>query len=115
MTTTTSAEIEGTGEKYDLNKLLDMRLRTRHAVYKIAAGIEVGMVEEDARAMARDVLKTTGMRRGWHHIITRLGPNTTKDFMAQSEPGVVLQPNEIFFIDIGPIRSEEHTSELQSP
>jgi methionyl aminopeptidase len=32
-----------------------------------------------------------------------LGPNTTKDFMAQSEPGVVLQPNDIFFIDIGPI------------
>jgi len=103
MTTTTSAQIEGTGEKYDLNKLLDVRLRTRHAVYKIAAGISAGMVEEDARAMARDVLKSMGMRRGWHHIITRLGPNTTKDFMAQSEPGVVLQPNDIFFLDIGPI------------
>ena len=71
MTTTTSAQIEGTGEKYDLNKLLDMRLRTRHAVYKIAAGISVGMVEEDARAMARDVLKSMGMRRGWHHVISR--------------------------------------------
>ncbi len=103
MTTTTSAQIEGTGENYDLDKLLDMRLRTRHAVYKIAAGISAGMVEEDARAMARDVLKSMSMRRGWHHVITRLGPNTTKDFMAQSEPGVVLQPNDIFFIDIGPI------------
>lgn len=63
MTTTTPTQIEGTGEKYDLNKLLDMRLRTRHAVYKIAAGISVGMVEEDARAMARDVLKSMGMRQ----------------------------------------------------
>ena len=30
------------------------------------------------------------MRRGWHHIIVRCGPNTTKDFMEKSEPGVVL-------------------------
>jgi methionyl aminopeptidase len=43
------------------------------------------------------------MRRGWHHLVTRLGPNTNKGFMALSEAGVVLQPNDIFFIDIGPI------------
>ena len=43
------------------------------------------------------------MRRGWHHIIVRCGPNTTKDFMEQSEPGVVLGENDIFFVDIGPI------------
>ncbi len=102
-TTAAAAEIEGTGENYAIDKLLDVRLRTRHAVYKIASQITVGMVEEDARAMARDVLKSLGMRRGWHHIITRLGPNTTKDFMALSEPGVVLEGNDIFFIDIGPI------------
>jgi Xaa-Pro aminopeptidase len=43
------------------------------------------------------------MRRGWHHIIVRCGPNTTKDFMERSEPGVVLRENDIFFVDIGPI------------
>ena len=43
------------------------------------------------------------MRRGWHHIIVRCGPNTTKDFMEKSEPGVVLGDNDIFFVDIGPI------------
>ena len=43
------------------------------------------------------------MRRGWHHIIVRCGPNTTKDFMERSEPGVVLGENDIFFVDIGPI------------
>jgi methionyl aminopeptidase len=61
------------------------------------------MVEEDAKAMARDLLSGLGMRRGWHHIIVRFGPNTTKDFMARSEPGVVLGADDIFFIDIGPI------------
>jgi methionyl aminopeptidase len=98
-----AAQIEGKGANYEVEKLLDVRLRTRHAVYKIATNISPGMVEEDVRAMARDILKTMGMRRGWHHIITRLGPNTTKDFMALSEPGVVLAPDDIFFIDIGPI------------
>ena len=43
------------------------------------------------------------MRRGWHRIIVRCGLNTTKDFMERSEPGVVLQENDIFFIDIGPV------------
>jgi methionyl aminopeptidase len=101
--TVTATEIEGTGDNYAVEKMLDVRLRTRHAVYRIASQITPGMAEEDARAMARDVLKSLGMRRGWHHIITRLGPNTTKDFMAPSEPGVVLHDNDIFFIDIGPI------------
>jgi len=46
------------------------------------------------------------MRRGWHHIIVRFGPNTTKDFMERSEPGVVLGSDDIFFVDIGPIYGE---------
>ena len=61
------------------------------------------MAEEEAKAIARDILKDMGMRRGWHHIIVRCGPNTTKDFMERSEPGVVLGENDIFFVDIGPI------------
>jgi Xaa-Pro aminopeptidase len=103
MTAEQAAQIEGTGLNYEVAKLLDVRNRTRHAIYEIAAGISPGMVEEDARAMARGVLSSLGMRRGWHHVITRLGPNTTKDFMARSEKGVVLEENDIFFIDIGPI------------
>ena len=69
-------------------------------------GCEVGMSEEDAKAMARDLLAEREMKRGWHHIIVRCGPNTTKDFMARSEPGVVLQPNDIFFVDIGPVHGD---------
>jgi methionyl aminopeptidase len=97
------AELEGTGAAFSLDRLMDMRLRTRKAVGLIADQVEVGMAEEDAKATARDILSTLGMRRGWHHIIVRFGPNTTKDFMARSEPGVVLGENDIFFIDIGPV------------
>jgi Xaa-Pro aminopeptidase len=95
--------LEGTGEKFSLDKLLEVRARTRQAVSQIASQVEVGMAEEDAKAMARETLSALGMRRGWHHIIVRCGSNTTKDFMERSEPGVVLQENDIFFVDIGPI------------
>jgi methionyl aminopeptidase len=96
-------DLEATGEKFSVERLMDVRARTRRAVHLIADQIEVGMVEEDAKAMARDTLSGLSMRRGWHHIIVRFGPNTTKDFMARSEPGVVLGADDIFFIDIGPI------------
>jgi methionyl aminopeptidase len=97
------SELEATGEKFSLDQLMEVRALTRKAVHLIAGQIEVGMVEEDARMMARETLTNLGMHRGWHQIITRLGPNTTKDFMARSEPGVVLGSDDIFFIDVGPV------------
>jgi methionyl aminopeptidase len=96
-------ELEGTGKGFSLSQLMDVRSRTRRAVGLIADQVEVGMVEEDAKEMARQTLSGLGMRRGWHHIIVRFGPNTTKDFMERSEPGVVLGTDDIFFVDIGPI------------
>jgi len=97
------ADLEGTGERFSLDLLMEMRVRTRRAVHRIADQVKVGMVEEDAKAMARDILQGMGMRRGWHHIIVRFGPNTTKDFMERSDKGVVLDENDIFFVDIGPV------------
>jgi methionyl aminopeptidase len=97
------AELEGTGEKFSLDSLLEVRARTRKAVHQIAEQVQPGMAEEQAKGIARDILHGMGMRRGWHHIIVRCGPNTTKDFMERSEPGVVLGDDDIFFVDIGPI------------
>ena len=99
----TMTDIEATGAKFELDAFLEMRVRTRRAVHSIAERLEVGMVEEDARAMARELLSAMGLRRGWHHVITRIGPNTTKDFMEPSDKGVALAPDDIFFVDIGPI------------
>ena len=96
-------DLEATGEKFSVDALMDMRTRTRKAVHQIAEQVKPGMMEEEAKAIARETLKGMGMRRGWHHIIVRCGSNTTKDFMEKSEPGVVLGENDIFFVDIGPI------------
>ena len=47
------------------------------------------------------------MKKGWHHIIVRFGPNTTKDFMEPSDKGVVLGSDDIFFVDIGPVHGDQ--------
>ncbi len=96
-------ELEGTGEKFSVDSLMEVRARTRKAVHLIAERVQPGMAEEQAKAIARDILGGMGMRRGWHHIIVRCGRNTTKDFMERSEPGVVLGESDIFFVDIGPV------------
>jgi methionyl aminopeptidase len=104
MTTVTDIDtIEATGSKFDLGDLLFVRARTRRAVHTIAEQVRPGMSEDEAKDIARTTLSALGMRRGWHHIIVRCGPNTTKDFMERSEPGVVLGENDIFFVDIGPV------------
>ncbi|HEY1989782.1 MAG TPA: M24 family metallopeptidase [Acidimicrobiales bacterium] len=100
---TVLSDLERTGQKFSLTQLMAVRARTRAAVGMIADQVEVGMVEEDAKARARKTLSGLSMRRGWHHIIVRFGSNTTKDFMERSEPGVVLGADDIFFVDIGPV------------
>jgi methionyl aminopeptidase len=99
----TNARLEGVGPSYSIDKMLDMRVRTRNAVQAIAANVEVGMTEHEARAMARDTLSELGLRRGWHPIIVRLGSNTARQFLDRSGDDVVLGDNDIFFVDIGPI------------
>lgn len=98
--------LEATGKKFQVKPFLEMRQRTRRAVNDIAARVKVGMVEEDARSMARDLLAERGMNKGWHHIIVRFGSNTTKDFMEPSEKGIVLGAEDIFFVDIGPVHGD---------
>ena len=103
MTVTDVNTIEGTGSVFEIGGFMAVRARTRKAVHMIAAQVEPGMSEERAKEIARTTLKSLEMRRGWHHIIVRCGPNTTKDFMERSDPGVVLGDNDIFFVDIGPV------------
>ncbi len=96
-------ELEGTGETFSLEQLMDVRARTRKAVHLIAEQVHAGMREDDAIAVARETLAGLGMRRGWHKTLVRFGPNTTKNFSDPSAEGTILGENDIFFIDIGPI------------
>lgn len=103
MITDEQTSIEAVGENYDVEMMMTTRAKTQQAITDIAAAVHPGMQEEAAMDLARKVLKDAGMLRGWHGIHVRFGRNTLKPFGVPSEPGVVLQENDIFFIDIGPV------------
>jgi Xaa-Pro aminopeptidase len=100
------SQLEAVGPAFLKDKMLEMRAKTRGAIHAIAAACKPGMVEEDAVAMAKDILAEGDMVRGWHDVYVRFGPNTLKTFGAASDPGIVLKENDIFFLDIGPVWGE---------
>ena len=94
---------EAVGPAFTKEQMLAMRAKTRGIIHEIADAVKPGMVEEDAVAMAKDILASHNMFKGWHDVYVRFGANTLKTFGADSDPGVVLKENDVFFIDIGPV------------
>ncbi len=100
------SQLEAVGPAFLKEKMLEMRAKTRGTIHAIAAACKAGMVEEDAVALAKDLLAEGDMVRGWHDVYVRFGTNTLKTFGAASDPGIVLKDNDIFLIDIGPVWGE---------
>ena len=95
--------LEKTGPNFSHEALMNARKNTKEAISLIARTIQPGMLEEDARQMAKETLERLGSHKGWHKVLIRFGPNTTKNFEDPSERGVRLGNDDIFFIDIGPV------------
>jgi len=96
------ASAERVGPAFSVDGMLQARHKTREAIRQIAQRVEPGMVEEDAVAMAKRTLVDAGLALSWHPTRVRFGANTIKPMKQASAPGVVLQENDIFFIDIAP-------------
>ncbi|MBI5630766.1 MAG: aminopeptidase P family protein [Elusimicrobia bacterium] len=96
-------EIERRKADFDLSRLLKARERTLQAVAEIAGAMKAGMPEEDAYGIAKAVLAEMGAEKHWHRPWIRFGPNTTKLYGELSAPGCRLGPDDIFFVDIGPV------------
>jgi hypothetical protein len=92
---------EAVGERFSLPAMVRARDLTFEAVRRIAAIIRPGMTEGAAHEAAQDLLEQMGMERLWHKTIIRFGEGTTQTFHALSEPGRVLQAQDIFFVDLG--------------
>ena len=95
--------LEKTGPNFSHEALMMARKNTKEAIGLIAKAISPGMLEEDARQMAKETLDRLGSQKGWHKILVRFGGNTVKNFEDPSERGVRLKGEDIFFIDIGPV------------
>jgi len=95
--------LEKTGATFSLEALMAARKNTKEAIALIARGFKPGMLEEDARQMAKETLERLRSHKGWHNILIRFGSNTVKNFEEPSERDVRLSDGDIFFVDIGPV------------
>ena len=103
MSTQDAAKLEGTKKGFSHEKLLDTRAKAQEAVSRIASKVQIGMLEEDANRMVSETLKEMGAREAFHKPYIRFGTNTVKTFGADSDPGIRLGDDDIFFIDVGPV------------
>jgi Xaa-Pro aminopeptidase len=94
---------EAVGEAFSLSAMVKARDLTFEAVRRIAAQIRPGVTEARGDAIAQEVLEAMGMDRLWHRNVVRFGPGTTETFHADFRPDYVLQPNDIFFVDLGAV------------
>lgn len=94
---------ELTGAHFSLAAMQGAQQQALVALEEIAARLKPGMTEPEAATLALQVLQQAGAEQHWHPPIVRFGRNTAKIYSEASEPGVCLQPEDIFFIDIGPV------------
>jgi Xaa-Pro aminopeptidase len=95
--------IENNGEKFSEKKLLHGQALLAKCLQQIAQEIGPGMTETDALEITKNVLKKNGFGKNWHPPKIRFGPNTLKTYSEASDANVVLQKNDVFFLDLGPI------------
>jgi len=106
MTNQNAAAVEKTRAGFSIEQMLETRAKAQQAVNRIAAQVQVGMLEEDANKMVVATLRELGATKAFHKPYIRFGSNTTKTFGADSDPGIRLGADDIFFIDVGPVWEE---------
>jgi len=95
--------MENIGEKYNLEKFLMAREKTIGMTREIASSVRAGMSENDGQEIIKQTFIKNNIERLWHPSKFRIGKNTLKSFGEMSDSKVVLQPNDIFFLDLGPV------------
>lgn len=98
-------EIEKVGSQFDMLEFDRVRQQSWNLLYTLSDCIRPGMTEMDAHNLAKDLFKEFGCEKNWHPTKIRFGSNTLKSFRELSEENIVLQEDDIFFLDLGPVFS----------
>lgn len=94
---------EQVGADFSLALMQQAQQQSWLALRQIAAAIRPGMLESEARQLAKDILAAQGAEKLWHPVIIRFGANTCKTYDQPSDKQIRLQADDIFFIDLGPV------------
>lgn len=94
---------ENVGSNFREDSLRSAQEQAWKAVRETASKLKPGDSEKDAAAVLKAVLKEHGVEKIWHPPQIRFGPNTVQPFGKKGLEDVVLQTNDVFFLDIGPV------------
>jgi methionyl aminopeptidase len=94
--------IQKFGDSFEISKLLRARDLARHITYELSSLINVGMKEEEAHLLYKELCFKHQIEKQWHPPKIRFGKNTLKNFRDPSDD-YILQNDDLFFIDIGPL------------
>ncbi len=95
--------MENNGDKFSEEQLVKGQLLLTRCLTQIAQEISPGMTETDGAEITKRVLKENGFGKNWHPPKIRFGANTLKTFSDVSDSSIVLQKDDMFFLDLGPI------------
>jgi Xaa-Pro aminopeptidase len=93
-------------EKFDLDTYQNVRRLTQLAVEQAAALIVSGTNHSRGQEIIINELEKFGITERWHPTKLRIGGDTVKTFREKPDQSIVLQDNDIFFIDVGPVYKE---------
>ncbi len=99
----TSPEIEGINLEAIEPMCHEARQKTWQAIEDIRSMLTPGITEKEAIKKANQLFASKGVRKFWHQTHIRFGKSTVKSFKDSYDDNIVLQENDIFFIDIGPV------------
>ena len=94
---------EKVGESFNEDDFLQAQKRGWEALYHVAQMIKPGMVEADAKKLLKEVMVEYNSEKIWHPPQVRFGVNTTLPFGKPQISDHVLQEDDLFFLDIGPV------------
>lgn len=94
---------ETVGGDFSVDHLQFARDQTLQVILAAAKQIRAGMSESEARRLVQEVQTAHGARKSWHPAQIRFGKSTLLGFGHKTGEDVILQEDDIFFLDIGPI------------
>lgn len=94
---------ESVGEGFQASLLELARDKTLEVILEASSQIVPGMSQAEARALVVKIQAEKGAPKAWHPPQIRFGVNTLLPFGRIGPDDIRLAPNDIYFLDIGPI------------
>lgn len=94
---------ETVGDNFEADLLIGARDKTLAVILEAARRVRPGLAESEAKELVRRIQAEMGSAKSWHPPQIRFGGNTALAFGEKGLVDPVLQDNDIFFFDLGPI------------